>query len=161
VTVYVVRISVEGVHLLAWPHYRISGSPMTLAPRPPLVTAVGITGLVAGTFPVLEVAAVLLSPRVSAWFIPLVHSLMPVSRSVALGLLPGIGAIDVVLGFGVLARKRWATPGMILRSVAAVPIDYANFRVGNRAGALVGLTVSVLIVWALLRPKSRAWFRQS
>jgi Predicted membrane protein (DUF2127) len=134
---------------------------MTLAARPPLVTAVGIIGLVAGIFPVLEVGAVLLSPRLSAWLIPLVRSIVPVRRSIALGLLLGIGAIDVVLGIGVLARKRWATPGMILRSVATVPIDYANFRVGNQAGALFGLAVSVFIVWALLRPQSRAWFGQS
>lgn len=134
---------------------------MTLAARPPLVTAVGIIGLVAGIFPVLEVGAVLLSSRFSAWFIPLVHSIVPVSCSVALGLLLGIGAIDVVLGIGVLARKRWAIPGMILRSVATVPIDYVNFRVGNEAGALFGLAVSVFIVWALLRPQSRAWFRRS
>lgn len=134
---------------------------MTLGARPRLVSAVGIIALLAGTFPVLEVGAVFLSSRFSAWFIPLVHSIVPVSRSVALGLLLVIGAIDVVLGIGVLARKRWATPGMILRSVATVPIDYANFRVGNQAGALVCLTASVFIVWALLRPKSRAWFRQS
>jgi hypothetical protein len=82
---------------------------------------------------------VFLSSRFSAWLIPLVHSIVPVSCSVALGLLLGIGAIDVVLGVGVLARKRWAIPGMILRSVATVPIDYVNFRVGNEAGALFGL----------------------
>lgn len=57
-----------------------------------------------------------------------------------LGLLLVIGAIDVILGIGVLARKRWATPGMILRSVATVPIEYTNFRVSNKAGALFGLT---------------------
>jgi len=129
--------------------------------RPPLVTTVGILGLVAGAVPVLEAVAVFLSPRFSAWFIPLFQSIVPVRGSVALGLLLLIGAIDIVLGLGVLTRKRWATPGMILRSVATVPIDYLNFRAGNRAGALFGLMVSVFIVWALLRRRTRTWFRQA
>jgi hypothetical protein len=129
--------------------------------RPPLVTTVGIIGFVAGTFPLLEVGAVLLSPRFSAWFIPLVQSIIRTSGPVMLGLLLGIGAIDIALGLGVLARKPWAAPGMILRSVVAVPIDWVNFRVGNHAGALFGLSVSVFVVWALLRPEARAWFRRS
>jgi hypothetical protein len=34
---------------------------------------------------------------------------------------------------------------MILRSAIGVPIDYANFRAGNRAGALIGLAVNVSV----------------
>jgi hypothetical protein len=129
--------------------------------RPPLVTAVGVIGLIAGTLPALAVGAVLSSPRFSAWFIPLVHSPFPATRSVAVGLLLGTGAVDISLGTGVLARKHWATPRMVLRSIARVPIDYVNFRFGNQAGALVGLTVSAFIAWALLRRQARAWFRQN
>jgi hypothetical protein len=129
--------------------------------RPPLVTTVGIIGVIAGTFPLIEFAAVLLSPRFSAWFIPLFRSIVPVGPALMLGLLLVIGAIDIVLGLGVLARKHWAVAGMILRSVVTVPFDYINFRAGNQGGALFGLTVSVFIVWALLRYKSRIWFRKT
>jgi hypothetical protein len=126
--------------------------------RPLLVTAVGVIGIVAGIFPLAEIVAILLSARFAAWFLPLMRSILPVSDSFAFTLLFGIALADIGFGIGVLACNRFARYGMIARSIIAVPIDYLNFTAGNRAGAFVGLAVSVFIVWALLRADSRSWF---
>lgn len=126
--------------------------------RPALATSVGVIGLVAGTLATLEVAAVLASRAFAAKFLPLVHTLLPVTASIALIFMLLIAAIDISLGVGVLARKWWAMVGMIARSLVSVPVDYANFRAGNHAGALFGLAVNIFVVWALLRRETRAWF---
>ncbi len=127
--------------------------------RPPIVTTVGIVGIVAGTLPALEVGAVLAIQRFRVWFLPIVHAILPASAAVVLGLLLMIAAADIALGVGVLMRRRWATPGMILRSILGVGLDYINFQANNHAGALFGLAVNAFVVWALLRPGSRGWFR--
>jgi uncharacterized membrane protein (DUF2068 family) len=121
------------------------------------VTAVGVIGIVAGVFPLAEVIGILLSARFAAWFLPVMRAIVPSRDSLASTLLFGIAVADISFGIGVLARKPWALYGMILRSVIGLPIDYLNFTAGNRAGALVGLTVNVFIVWVLLRADSRKW----
>jgi hypothetical protein len=126
--------------------------------RPPLVTAVGVIGIIAGALPAAEILSVLLSVRFAAWFLPLVRTILPVRVSLALGMLAGIAIADIAFGIGLLARKRLAFYGMLLRSVAGLPIDYLNFTAGNRAGALVGLAVNCFILWALVRASSRLWF---
>jgi hypothetical protein len=126
--------------------------------RPPLITTVGVIGIVAGIFPLVELAAILASARFAAWFLPLVRSILPVSGSVAVAVIGTVAVADLAFGIGVLTAKRWAFYGMILRSVIGVPVDYLNFTAGNRAGALLGLAVNVFIVWALLRSASRMWF---
>jgi hypothetical protein len=40
-----------------------------------------------------------------------------------------------------------------------VGLDYINFQANNHAGALFGLAVNTFVVWALLHPGSRGWFR--
>ena len=109
------------------------------------MTAVGIIGIVAGTVPILEVIAVWLSPRFAAWFLPLMRSILPVRDSLAFSLLFGIALADIGFGIGVLARKRVALYGMIVRSIAGVPVDYVNFAAGNRVGAFVGLSVNLFM----------------
>jgi len=127
--------------------------------RPPFATGVGVIGVIAGSFPLAEAVAVLVSPRFAAWLLPQVRSILPVPLSVAVVLIVAIAAADLTLGVGVLTGRRWALYGMVLRSVVGVPIDYLNFTAGNPAGAIVGLAVNVFIVWALLRTDSRIWFR--
>jgi hypothetical protein len=124
-----------------------------------LVTAVGVIGIIAGIFPLVELIAVLTSARFAAWFLPLVQSILPVSVSVAVALIGTIAVADLAFGIGVLTAKRWAFYGMIVRSLIGVPVDYVNFTAGNRAGAMVGLAVNVFVVWALLRADSRSWFK--
>jgi hypothetical protein len=126
--------------------------------RPQLVTAVGVIGIIAGIFPLVELIAILASARFAAWFLPLVRSILPVSVSVAVALMGSIAVADIAFGIGVLTAKRWAFYGMIVRSLIGVPIDYVNFTAGNRAGAIVGLVVNVIVMWALLKADSRSWF---
>ena len=130
----------------------------TQAPRPPLVTAVGIVGIVAGAFPLIEIAAMLVSPRFSAFFLPLAQAIVPLGTAPIILLLLAVGIIDIALGIGALLRYRLASVGMILRSIVGIQIDYINFQAHNPAGALFGLAVNVGIVGILLLPKSRAWF---
>jgi hypothetical protein len=73
--------------------------------RPPLVTTVGVIGIIAGVLPLTEIIAVLVSSRFAAWFLPLVRSMLPVSPSVALALLGGIIVADIGFGVGVMARN--------------------------------------------------------
>jgi hypothetical protein len=127
--------------------------------RPPLVTAVGVIGIVAGVVPLVEMVAVVVSAPFAAWFLALVHSILPVRVPVAVTLLIGIAVADIAFGAGVLARRRLGFYGMVVRSLIAIPIDYLNFTAGNRAGALVGLAVSLFVLWALLRSDSRRWFQ--
>lgn len=122
------------------------------------MTAVGIIGIAAGTLPAGEILAVLLNERFRAWFLPLVRTILPVRYSLALALIAGIAVADLALGVGVLARKRFAFYGMIVRSAIGLPIDYLNFTAGNRAGALFGLAVNIFVVWALVRANTRLWF---
>jgi hypothetical protein len=126
--------------------------------RPPLVTIVGIIAIVAGMFPLVELTAGAASPRFAAWFLPLVTSMIPLRPSLAIVLVFVIGIVDIALGIGVLAGKTLALYGMVLRSFVAVPFDYLTWRAGSPVGALIGLTVNVFIVWALLRSASRHWF---
>jgi hypothetical protein len=119
---------------------------------------VGIVGIVAGTFPIIELAALLVSRRFSAFFLPVVHAIIPLGTVGLLALLLIVGVIDVVLGVGILLRYRSAMIGMILRSIVGVPIDYINFQAHNQAGALFGLAVNLGVVVLLLLPKSRTWF---
>jgi hypothetical protein len=126
--------------------------------RPGPVTAVGVIGIIAGSFPLVEFVAMFASARFAAWFLPLVQALLPVPLAVAAGLIFIIAVADILFGIGVLTTQRWAFYGMIARSFIAVPFDYLNFAAGNRAGAFVGFAVSVFIVWALLRADSRWWF---
>jgi len=122
------------------------------------VTAAGVIGIIAGALPAAEILSTLLSARFAAWFLPLVLTIFPVRVSLALGMLAGIAIADIAFGIGLLARKRIALYGMLLRSVIGLPIDYLNFMAGNRAGALVGLAVNLFILWALVRASSRLWF---
>jgi hypothetical protein len=119
---------------------------------------VGAIGIIAGIFPLAELLAVVASARFAAWFLPLVRAILPVPMSVAVVSMFIIAVADLAFGIGVLAGRRWAFYGMIVRSVIGVPIDYVNLTAGNRAGAVVGLAVNVFIVWALLRAESRPWF---
>jgi hypothetical protein len=131
----------------------------SLPRRPWVVTAAGIVAIVAGALPAIEVIAMLVSRHFRERFLGLVQTIVPASREVILFLLPVIAAADIILGVGVLTRRRWATPGMILRSVLGVWLDYINFRTGNHVGAVFGLAINIFVVWALLRSPSRAWFR--
>jgi hypothetical protein len=126
--------------------------------RPALVTAVGVIGIIAGSFPLVELIALLVSAQFAGWFLPLVQSILPVSVAVTVVSMFVIAVADIAFGIGVLTAKRWACYGMIARSIIAVPFDYLNFTAGNRAGAFVGFAVSVCIVWALLLADSRSWF---
>ena len=123
-----------------------------------MVTTVGVIGIVAGVFPLVELTAVAASPRFAAWFLPLLRSMIPTGQSLAIAIVFSIGIADVALGIGVLAGKTLALYGMVLRSFVAVPFDYLTWRAGSPVGALIGLTVNVFIVWALLRSASRHWF---
>jgi hypothetical protein len=125
-----------------------------------LVTTAGVIGIVAGLFPLVETVAVLVSAQFAAWFLALIHSILPVRESVVLMMLISIGLADIAFGVGVLARKRLGFYGMVVRSLIAIPIDYLNFTAGNRAGALVGLAVSLFVLWALARSDSRRWFHR-
>jgi hypothetical protein len=129
--------------------------------RPHLVTAVGLIGIFAGFFPILELGIVLVSPSFSAFFLPLVQKILPLNTEVILVSFPLIGLGDIVLGAGVLLRRRWAMFGMIIRSVAGILADYLNLQVGNALGAGIAFAVNLILIWALLLPKSRLWFRNS
>ncbi len=122
------------------------------------MTAAGVIGIIAGALPAAEILSTLLSARFAAWFLPLVRTILPVRVSLALGMLAGIAIADIAFGISLLARKRIALYGTLLRSVIGLPIDYLNFMAGNRAGALVGLAVNLFILWALVRASSRLWF---
>jgi hypothetical protein len=137
----------------------MSKSPSDQLHRPGIVTVVGIVTIIAGVFPALEIVAILANERFRAWFLSLIQSVVPISLGGLLVLLLVVSAADIVLGIAVLTRRRWATPGMIFRSILAVGIDYVNFHAGNHAGAAFGFAVNVLLVLALLLPRSRAWFR--
>jgi hypothetical protein len=76
--------------------------------RPKLVTIVGIIGLIAGIFPVLESAALLTSQSFRAWFLPIVQRLLPFGFAATLSLLVLIAVVDLALGTGVLTKRRWA-----------------------------------------------------
>jgi hypothetical protein len=127
--------------------------------RPPIVTTVGILGIIAGVLPMLEVGAVLASERFRAWFLPLVQAIIPASVAIVIMLLLVTATADLVLGIGVLMRRRWAMLGMILRSILGVGLDCINFQASSHAGALFGLVVNVFVVCAILHPRSRIWFR--
>jgi len=126
--------------------------------RPPLVTAVGIIGILAGGVPFIEIAAILASPRFSAFFLSLAGAIVPLGTAAMFALLLSVGVIDLVLGIGILMRYRPAMIGMILRSIIGIAFDYINFQAHNPVGALFGFAVNVLLVVVLLLPKSRTWF---
>jgi hypothetical protein len=129
--------------------------------RPHLVTAVGLIVIFAGIFPIVELGIMLVSPSFSAFFLPLVQKILPVNTEVMLVSLPLIGLGDIVLGAGVLLRRRWAMFGMILRSVAGILADYLNIQIGNALGAGIAFAVNLFLILALLLPKSRLRFRNS
>jgi hypothetical protein len=134
--------------------------PPTASPqrRPPLVTAVAVVVILAGIVPLFEITALLVSPRFSEFFLPLVDAIVPLGTAALLALLLAVGVIDVALGIGILMRYRVAMIGMFLRSFVGVVLDYINLQAHNPVGALFGFVVNVGIAVVLLLPKSRTWF---
>jgi hypothetical protein len=137
--------------------------PQTAPPddRPPLVTAVAVIAIVAGTVPFAEIIATLTSSRFASFFLPLVREMLPLSTAATLAVHFAVGVVDLMLGVGILLRYRLAVFGMVARSFIGFVFDYLTFRAHIPTGALFGFLVNIGIVVVSLLPKSRTWFRPS
>jgi len=68
------------------------------------------------------------------------------------------GVVGLVLSWGLLARKYWAWLIWLICEVLTV-IGSLFSALGAPLAAIPGLAVSAIIIWYLLQPHVRAWFK--